>query len=77
MDFVYTVSDNENKIDLVDVLEWYKHLLEKESETELTKRIHKFAEEYLTWEEQLKPVVNYIKEETDEYIPKNTCKSFS
>lgn len=54
VDFVYRISTNESLIDLNDIISWYQNLKITPQE------IRKYAEDNLTWDKQMKKVVDYI-----------------
>ncbi len=60
VDFVFDVTDDDQAIDLPGIIDWYKGLVGREPGCKLAERIHGFSEQRLTWEAQLKPVVDRI-----------------
>lgn len=61
LDFIYSISANEEEIILKDVIAWYQNLLDNSNQQELNNRIRNFAESNLSWKKQLQPVIDYIK----------------
>lgn len=64
-DFVFNVSDDETPIDINKIVEWYNTLLSSRGEQEIVKEMRGFARSMLSWEKQLSPVVEAIKENTN------------
>lgn len=56
LDFIYQVSNDESAFDLYKILEWYKNL------NITSEEIRKYAENNLSWDIQMKKVVESIKE---------------
>lgn len=56
LDFIYQVPNDESIFDLYKILNWYRNL---ESNSI---KIRKYAEDNLTWDKQMKKVVDYILE---------------
>ena len=56
LDFIYQVPNDESVFDLYKILDWYKNL-DKDST-----KIRRYAEDNLTWNKQMKKVVDYILE---------------
>lgn len=54
LDFIYQVPNDESVFDLYKILDWYKNL-DKDST-----KIRRYAEDNLTWNKQMKKVVDYI-----------------
>lgn len=54
-DFFKIVESSENPIDINEIVEYYEYI---KHHPELSKQMRKFAEENLTWEKQLKKVVD-------------------
>lgn len=52
--FVYQIPNKNSLFDLNEIIEWYKNLKLSQKE------IRKYAEENLTWDKQMKKVVDYI-----------------
>lgn len=61
-DFAFDVSDDEKPIDLAAIIGWYQGLVAKEPAGELAHRIHSYSETYLSWEAQLAPVLDRVRE---------------
>ena len=64
-DFVFNVSDDETPIDINKIVEWYNTLLSSRGEQGIVKEMRDFARSMLSWEKQLSPVVEAIKENTN------------
>lgn len=56
VDFMYKVSADESLINLNEIIDWYKNL------QVTSEQIRKYVEESLTWDIQMKKVVDYILE---------------
>ena len=54
--FVYQVSNDESLFDLNKIIDWYKNL------KMTSQSIRKYAEDNLTWDKQMKKVIDYILE---------------
>mgnify|MGYP005800467009 CR=1 FL=1 len=61
LDFVYNVPDNESLIDIPSIINWYNELISNYGNDTLTDHIRTFGFEYLTWEKQLLPVIDYLR----------------
>lgn len=62
LDFIFNVSDDESPIDLDEIIVWYETLIKTYGHDELVKKMREFASEELSWEKQLSPVVENIRE---------------
>jgi hypothetical protein len=61
-DFKYKVEPVDSAIDLDSVFSWYHKLIDSyKNKKELVNHIRNFAKENLSWEIQLKKVIDYLK----------------
>ena len=56
-DFCKLVEANENPIDINEIVEYYEYVKQR---PEIHKQMRKFAEETMTWEKQLKKVIDAV-----------------
>lgn len=55
--FYYQVSNDESLLDIGNIIEWYKNL------RTTPKEIRKYAEDNLTWDKQMKKIIDEIKKD--------------
>ena len=60
LDFVKYIPPNDEPVNIDSIVKWYQDLIEKNPN--ISMKMRKYAEENLTWEVKLKPVVEKIKE---------------
>lgn len=60
-DFVFNVLDDESEIRLKDIVQWYMDLMNKYGRKQLGMTIREFAKNELSWDNQMKVVINYLE----------------
>lgn len=63
LDFIFNVPDDNTELNLESIISWYEKIMCSFSTEELTDNIRTFAKENLSWQQQLAPVIDRIKEE--------------
>lgn len=58
--FVYRIPKDDSPVDINEAIEWYEKLLKEHSNCSLEMR--KYAEDNLSWDAKMKPVIEKIKE---------------
>ena len=58
--FVYIIPNDDSPVDINEVIEWYEKLLKEHPNYSLEMR--KYAEDNLSWDAKMKPVIEKIKE---------------
>lgn len=60
-DFAKQISTDDKPVNFSDVVDFYKHLLEKYDKQELKERIRKFGQETVSMDKTMEPVVQFYK----------------
>ncbi len=58
-EYMFKIPENESPVDIEAVLKWYNKLVAKQPD--YPQKMRKYAEEYLTWEIKLKPLIERIE----------------
>lgn len=61
LDFVFNVPDDETEVKLKDIIQWYADLTNKYGRKKLGMTIREFARDELSWDKQMKIVINYLE----------------
>lgn len=65
VNFAFQISADDTPVNFFEVVKFYRNLLEKNHINDLTSRIRKYAEDYVSIEKTMKPIVDYYQANDD------------
>lgn len=65
VDFCFRVPADDNAIDIQSVIDFHDQLYAGEGEGHLISRIRMYAEKYMSWDATMRPVIDYIKQNSE------------